>query len=136
MSAHYRRQAPSTVGYVLTACKVLEDNDTKEFETMWKGWTGAGLIHSTMPQEFGLSKMTLFKRRSTDNTFMYTCVMECTNILRPELSVRVLQFIEKFKLSVSCYAGLYRVEGTRWPGDCEISPLGLEPVDAHLPSIC
>lgn len=106
-------------GYIVIACKVLEDSDTHDFECIWKGWTGAEYICHKMPKEFGLTKITLYKRWSEDNIFMYVCTVECSNILNPSHSVRVLQFIEAFRLRISAYTALYKAESIRKASDPE-----------------
>lgn len=117
ISPYYRRFGYR--GYIVIACKILEDSDTRDFEAMWQGWTGAGYISKKMPKEFGLSKINLYKRKSADKTFMYVCIVECSNILDPGLSVRVLQFVEAFRLRISCYTALYKAENIRRASDPE-----------------
>jgi hypothetical protein len=57
----------------------------------WKEWTGARHIYMYLPDELGLSRISLYKREAPQslNMFLYVVLVECTTVRTIENQVNL-----------------------------------------------
>nr|CAD7443807.1 unnamed protein product [Timema bartmani] len=81
----------------------------------WKDWSGARHIYMYLPDDLGLSRVTLFHRESPDtmSLFKYIVLVECRNVVTTQQQGQLLDFVQRLRVErITGYISLYT------PGEC------------------
>lgn len=97
--------------YMLLGFKNLERNFSQVMLNTWKDWTGARHIYLNLPDELGLTRISLYHREAPHNLslFMYIVLVECRGITSMEHQVQLMDFAQRMRAermsgSISVYS--------------------------------
>jgi len=83
---------------------------TKVLENHWKDWSGARYLYLNLPDDFGLFRVTFYKRIAPDDfgLFLYLVVAECIHVT-PTDETPLLDFVRRMRADkMPFYLALYR----------------------------
>ncbi|GIX84621.1 uncharacterized protein CDAR_552101 [Caerostris darwini] len=92
--------------------KKLDSHFSEVLEDSWKDWTGARIIYMSLSDEFGLSRLSFYRRvapRDAD-MFMYIVMVECNSVTSKN-QIRLLDFVQRLRVErMIGYLSVYNVE--------------------------
>nr|CAD7427195.1 unnamed protein product [Timema monikensis] len=103
------------MSYILLGFKSMENNFNQVMVDTWKDWSGARHIYMYLPDDLGLSRVTLFHRESPDtmSLFKYIVLVECRNVVTTQQQGQLLDFVQRLRVErITGYISLYT------PGEC------------------
>ncbi|XP_015921180.1 uncharacterized protein [Parasteatoda tepidariorum] len=93
--------------------KSLDSYFSEVLEESWKDWTGARLVYMNLSDEFGLSRISFYRRVApSDETdlFMYIVMVECDSV-NTQNRMQLLDFVQRLRVErMMGYLSVYRVE--------------------------
>lgn len=92
--------------------KKLDSHFSEVLEDSWKDWTGARLVYMNLSDEFGLSRLSFYRRVSPKDAdmFMYIMMVECDSVTSKN-QIRLLDFVQRLRVErMMGYLSVYKVE--------------------------
>ncbi|KFM77707.1 hypothetical protein X975_06413, partial [Stegodyphus mimosarum] len=92
--------------------KKLDSHFSEVLEDSWKDWTGARLVYMNLSDEFGLSRLSFYRRMAPKDAdmFMYIMMVECDSVTSKN-QIRLLDFVQRLRVErMMGYLSVYRVD--------------------------
>lgn len=92
--------------------KKLDSHFSEVLEDSWKDWTGARLIYMNLSDEFGLSRLSFYRRVAPKDAdmFMYIMMVECDSV-NAKNRIRLLDFVQRLRVErMMGYLSVYRFD--------------------------
>ncbi|XP_063231298.1 uncharacterized protein LOC134535881 isoform X2 [Bacillus rossius redtenbacheri] len=96
--------------YIVMGFKSAEKGFNQVMLDTWKDWTGARHVYMYLPDELGLSRISLFHRESPDDVslFKYIVLVECRNVVTSHQQMMLLDFVQRLRVErVTGYLSVY-----------------------------
>ncbi|KAG8184767.1 hypothetical protein JTE90_019363 [Oedothorax gibbosus] len=92
--------------------KKLDSHFSEVLEDSWKDWTGARLIYMNLSDEFGLSRLSFYRRMAPKDAdmFMYIMMVEC-DCVTSKNQIRLLDFVQRLRVErMMGYLSVYKAD--------------------------
>ncbi|GFT45546.1 uncharacterized protein NPIL_499871 [Nephila pilipes] len=98
--------------YIFMGFKKLDSHFSEVLEDSWKDWTSARYIFMNLSDEFGLKRLSFYRRMAPrdPDMFMYIMTVECDSVTSKN-QIRLLDFVQRFRVErMMGYLSVYKVE--------------------------
>lgn len=98
--------------FIFMGFKRLENYFDEVLEDNWKDWTSARYIFMNLSDEFGLKRLSFYRKMAPrdPDMFMYIMTVECVSVTARN-QIRLLDFVQRFRVEkLKGYLSVYKVE--------------------------